>query len=80
MPRFRHRSAANPKYGAQIWLNTDRRTWPSLPADTFAFQGFQEQKVVMVPAADLVVVRLGYTFDETAHEVEPLVGDVIKAL
>ncbi|MEM9175198.1 MAG: serine hydrolase [Myxococcota bacterium] len=50
-------------YGAHWWLNADpaegERRWPSLDADVFAATGFEGQYVIVVPGADLVVVRLG---------------------
>lgn len=72
-------SSANSKYGAQIWTNTNRERWPSLPEDTFAFMGHQEQNVFIVPSKKLVVVRMGFTFGGDG-EIEQLVGDIIRAL
>ena len=48
-----------PTYGAQIWLNTNKELFPSLPADTYKFSGYEGQYVVVVPSRDLVVVRTG---------------------
>jgi CubicO group peptidase (beta-lactamase class C family) len=53
-------------YGAQIWLNTQspRQLFPGAPADAYAFQGHYGQYVIVVPSLELVVVRMGMTFDE----------------
>ena len=80
-------SAANPLYGYQIWLNTDQGFWPTLPASTFAFRGFQSQIVMMIPEYDMVLVRTGVTFDgEGASStvdpagIETLANGVISAV
>jgi len=77
----------NPKnnYGAHFWLNADpvdqqqRRTWPSLPTDTFSMNGFQGQRVVIVPSMDLVVVRLGFSGGKK-RGIEQLVAGLIDAI
>jgi len=77
----------NPKnnYGAHFWLNADpvdkhqHRTWPSLPADTFSMNGFQGQRVVIVPSMDLVVVRLGFSGGKK-RGIEQLVAGLIDAI
>ena len=35
-----------------------------MPADAFAFSGYQEQMVLGVPSLELVVVRIGFTKKE----------------
>lgn len=56
------------RYGRHLWLNHDpdgdgpqTRPVESLPEDTMRMLGFQGQAVVIVPSAQLVVVRLGCT-------------------
>lgn len=70
----------NASYGAQIWLNGNRQTWPELPPDTISFLGHNCQRVVIVPSCDLVVVRMGYTFDYSADPTEKLVKQIIAAI
>jgi CubicO group peptidase (beta-lactamase class C family) len=75
-------------YGAHWWLNAgepdhpERRTWPSLPRDLYAARGMSGQYVIVVPGADLVVVRLGLaqTEDVELHGIERLVGRVLDAV
>lgn len=77
----------NPRnnYGAHFWLNADpedkqqERSWPSLPADTFSMNGYQGQRVVIVPSKDLVVVRLGFSAGKK-RGIEQLVAGVIEVL
>ncbi len=73
-------SPANPEYAAQIWVNTHKSVWPSLPESTFAFLGHQAQRVIVVPDYDLVVVRLGFTFEDGADQTEQLVARIIEGL
>lgn len=80
-------SPANPIYGYQIWLNTAGKIWPSLPEDSFAFRGFQQQIVLVIPRHDLIIVRLGVTVDggatgtgQSGFNVEQLANSIIAAL
>ncbi|MEM6710342.1 MAG: serine hydrolase [Pseudomonadota bacterium] len=78
---------ANPanNYGAHFWLNQDptdpvtARVFPSLPTDAYAMDGYQGQAVIMVPSAELVVVRLGFT-PRGNDGIEALVAGVIRVL
>jgi CubicO group peptidase (beta-lactamase class C family) len=75
-------------YGAHWWLNAresgapEDRTWPSLPRDVFAARGMSGQYVVVVPSAELVVVRLGLAQveDVELHGIERLVSRVLAAV
>ncbi|SEO45540.1 serine hydrolase domain-containing protein [Aquisalimonas asiatica] len=72
-------------YGAHFWLNrgdpdTGERPWPELPADTYAASGYQGQEVVIVPSADLVVVRLGLSRPREAWDREWFVSGVLDLL
>ena len=76
--------AATP-YGAQWWLNASpdgQLRMPSVPADAYWASGNEGQQVVVVPSADLVVVRLGLSegFSGVDWGLEPLLADVIAAL
>jgi len=81
-------AGAWPGYGAGFWTNRDdsvgarrRRDW-GMPADAFFASGLFGQNIVVVPSAQLVVVRGGYARDGyNAMEVlSRLVGDVAAAL
>lgn len=68
-------------YGAGFWINDapEGRRWPTLPPDTYAADGFQHQRISIVPSRQLVVVRLGATWGDPSH-LERLAADVIAAL
>ncbi len=74
-------------YGAGFWTNrgasqgSARRIGWGMPADAFMMKGSFGQHVVIVPSADLVVVRMGPSFDRwnEIDEVSRLVKDVIAA-
>jgi CubicO group peptidase (beta-lactamase class C family) len=69
-------------YGAQIWLNapSPHQLFPNLPEDAYAFQGHYGQYVVVVPSLDLVVVRMGMTFDNTAFDKQVFLQEIVAAL
>ena len=72
-------------YGAHFWLNrgdpdTGERPWPALPPDTYAASGYQGQEVVIVPSADLVVVRLGVSRPREAWDREWFVAGALEIL
>jgi CubicO group peptidase (beta-lactamase class C family) len=74
------------QYGALFWLNagapddpTDR-LWPSAPVDAYAAQGFQEQKLIMIPSQKLVLVRLGATAPRSAWDTDTFIASVLRAL
>ena len=77
----------NPRnnYGAHFWLNADpeggkqQRTWPGLPADAYSMNGFQGQRVIIIPSKDMVVVRLGFSSNSN-RGIEPLVAGLIDIL
>lgn len=80
-------SAADPIYGAYIWrLTANDPEIPAdvrskLPADTVWFQGHLGQYVVIVPSQNLVVLRMGVTFDkmESKRRVMTAVADILAA-
>lgn len=75
-------------YGAQFWLNAGGHL-PDVPKDMYMADGYQGQRVMIIPSKDLVVVRTGITFsntdeklakrglksDENAHVVEFELGN-----
>jgi CubicO group peptidase (beta-lactamase class C family) len=78
-------------YGAGFWLNTTNAAvpkwgfaWglPGAPADAFMARGYLGQWIVVVPSANLVVVRLGFSHGDAGEmtSVARLVRDTVAAL
>lgn len=70
-------------YGAHWWTNTrhdDTLRYPELPADTYWAAGHNGQRIIVVPSADLVVVRMGYTPEDEDVKMGPLVSKLAEAL
>lgn len=49
-------------YGAGLWLNADGHL-SGVPKDVFYMDGYHGQRVFVLPSQDMVVVRLGTTYD-----------------
>lgn len=49
-------------YGAQFWLNAGGH-FPDVPKDLFSCNGYQGQKVSIIPSKDVVIVRFGLIED-----------------
>ncbi|SDW15778.1 serine hydrolase domain-containing protein [Flavobacterium degerlachei] len=55
-------NGSNGDYGGHFWLNAGGR-YPDVPKDLYSANGFQGQKVFIIPSHDLVIVRMGLTED-----------------
>lgn len=76
---------AEAPYGAQWWLNSDRRgevRMPRVPEDAYWASGNEGQQVAIIPSADLVVVRLGLSSGYSGVDwgLEDVLADVLAAL
>jgi CubicO group peptidase (beta-lactamase class C family) len=56
-------ATSNGEYGGQFWLNAGGK-YPDVPRDLYSCNGFQGQKVFIIPSMDLVIVRMGLKEDE----------------
>jgi CubicO group peptidase (beta-lactamase class C family) len=74
------------EYGALFWLNAgakedqDNCKWPRAPRDAYYASGFQEQKVIVIPSRNVVLVRLGNTTVRSAWSDEDFIENVLAAL
>lgn len=48
------------EYGGQFWLNAGG-IYPDVPRDLFSCNGYQGQRVFIIPSKDLVIVKTGLT-------------------
>ncbi|MCF6297904.1 MAG: beta-lactamase family protein [Flavobacteriaceae bacterium] len=51
-------ATSNGGYGGHFWLNAGGK-YPDAPKDIYSANGFQGQRVFIIPSKDLVVVRMG---------------------
>ena len=51
------------QYGGHFWLNAGGR-YPDAPKDLYSANGFQGQRVFIIPSLDLVIVRMGLKEEE----------------
>lgn len=56
-------------YGAQFWLNAGGHM-PDVPKDLFFADGYQGQRVFIIPSKELVVVRLGVTYSQLKEQLK----------
>lgn len=70
---------SNGVYGAQFWINQSGRELPDAPRDTYFADGFQGQRVYIIPSKRLVIVRMGLN-TENDFNYNQLVSGVIAAL
>ena len=74
------------QYGAHFWLNAGDpanralRRWPGSPTDAYAAQGFQGQRVIVIPSRKTVLVRFGATSDRKRWDTDRFIRDVLAAL
>ena len=74
-------SANDPRYGYQLWLNTGGALpprYPQLPADTMFMLGNREQKLMIAPSHQAVVVRLGWC--ASPYPIEDRFGEILDSL
>ena len=65
-------------YGGHFWLNAGGK-FPDVPKDMFSCNGFQGQRVWIIPSKDLVVVRTGlheYPFFDTNQFLSELISTI----
>jgi CubicO group peptidase (beta-lactamase class C family) len=69
---------SNGKYGAHFWLNVGGH-YPDAPRDLYSCNGFQGQKVFIIPSFDMVIVRMGLT-DESKFDFNGLLKAVLESV
>lgn len=70
-------------YGAGWWVNRfpdGSLVFPDLPEDAYFAEGHDGQWLVIIPSADLVVVRLGFSPGVDDVGATTLAADLVAAL
>lgn len=69
-------------YAAQFWLNrpSAQPMMPDIPEDAYAARGHYGQSTFIIPSRQVVVVRMGQTFDPDAWDMEAFLVDVLAAI
>jgi hypothetical protein len=70
---------SNGDYGAQFWINKSGRELPDAPRDIYFADGFQGQRIYIIPSKKLVIVRMGLT-TEKDFDYNKMVSEIIDAL
>ncbi|MBX9806484.1 MAG: beta-lactamase family protein [Flavobacteriaceae bacterium] len=65
-------------YGAHFWLNAGGH-YPNAPRDMYSANGFQGQKVFIIPSQDLVIVRMGLT-EDAKFDFNELLSGIVGSL
>ena len=70
---------SNGIYGAHFWLNAGGR-YPDAPRDLYSCDGFQGQKLFIIPSHDLVIVRMGLKGQEDGFDFNGLLKGIVGSI
>jgi CubicO group peptidase (beta-lactamase class C family) len=51
--------SSNGRYGAHFWTNASPKYYKDAPEDMFSANGYEGQRVFIIPSKDLIIVRMG---------------------
>lgn len=51
--------SSNGRYGAHFWTNASPKYYKDAPEDMYSANGYEGQRVFIIPSKDLVIVRMG---------------------
>lgn len=79
--KFTQKPAPNAygKYGSQFWLNSSGKLLPDAPKDIYFADGYQGQRVYIIPSKKLVIVRMGLTTNKD-FDFNKMVVEIINSL
>jgi CubicO group peptidase (beta-lactamase class C family) len=73
--------AANRRYGLTWWANTHGTLWPAAPRDAFSALGYNTNLCTVIPALDLVIVRVGAgPTQSTENTAPPFIAAIVAAV
>ena len=65
-------------YGAHFWLNANGK-YPDISKDLYSVNGFQGQRIFIIPSKDLVVVRTGLE-EQSDEQFNTLLKEIIRSI
>lgn len=65
-------------YGAHFWLNAEGK-YPDVPRDMYSANGFQGQRIFIIPSKDLVIVRTGLA-EEPEFDINSFLKAILSAI
>jgi len=65
-------------YGAHFWLNANGK-YPNVPRDMYSANGFQGQRVYIIPSKDLVIVRMGLA-EDPEFDFNSFLNEILSAI
>ncbi len=71
-------NGSNGVYGGHFWMNAGGK-YPDVPRDMYSLNGFQGQRVYIIPSKDLVVVRTGVK-GESNFNVNEFLSEIISTI
>ena len=71
-------NGSNGQYGAHFWLNAGG-VYPNVPKDLFSCNGYQGQRVFIIPSRELVVVRMGLT-ENSSFNFDEFLSEILAAI
>ena len=71
-------NSSNGGYGAQFWLNTGGK-YPNVPRDLYSCNGYQGQRIFIIPSKDIVIVRMGLT-EPPAFDFDDFLREILSAI
>ncbi len=66
------------RYGGHFWLNAGG-TYPDVPKDMFSMDGYQGQRVFIIPSKEMVIVRMGLT-EGKSFDFNKMLHDILVAV
>ena len=71
-------NTSNGQYGAQFWLNAGG-VYPNVPKDLFSCNGYQGQRVFIIPSKDIVIVRMGLS-ESPSFNFDTFLSNILKSI
>ena len=69
---------ADGEYGAHFWLNAGGK-YPNAPRDMYSANGYQGQRIFIIPSKDLVIVRTGLAASP-GFDMNAFLGDILQSI